>query len=158
MKVLFEQIFDNNKIVIIEIADIFLHQNKFEEIPDETLQPEEYKEWEKTEARSRRAVITKQLKRAKAEGYTHWKLFTAEEAKEHGQSLGLNGMYLLAFMKKDAAATVQTVVIPGCDASLTCQECKVPSGECTEQDPEVETARKVGQIKEMLIQNAKTKR
>lgn len=162
---LLEQIFGDKKIVVIEIADIFLHQTKFEEIPQEDLEPEMYAEYEKVELRSQRAIIKNQLKKAKAEGYTRWKLFTADDAKRLGQSLGLNGMYLLVFGRKDAVAKCSL-----CDAPMTCEclDCgKLFCEEChgihdcnpqtvtVSDEPEVEIARKVGVLRERMLNGKK---
>jgi hypothetical protein len=107
-----EKIQDPFKLVFVEVADIFLAQNKVEEIPNDTLQPEEYAAWLKVEDKATKTVFKRVAAKAKKEGYnpkpevviTHEQMTTHLEKKgyTHEQAalpFGLNGMYMLRFKK-----------------------------------------------------------
>jgi L-serine deaminase len=81
-----QQLTENMKAVIIEVADIF-YEMDVEEIS------ENYPDKKEFEAHMK--VINSVLEKAKAEGYTKYALLTHEEAKAKGQDLGINGMYVL---------------------------------------------------------------
>jgi hypothetical protein len=106
---------ETGKLVIIEVADVFLakpvRKSSFEEIPDETLQPKDYQDWLKVEDRATRSVFMKVAAKAKKEGYDPKAVvLTVDQVraylKRKGYSeeetalpLGLNGMYMLKFKK-----------------------------------------------------------
>lgn len=105
---------DPYKMVIVEVADVFLAQKHIEEIPDETLKPEEYKEWLKIEDKSTRRVFKQVAGKAKKEGYNPKPevIITADQMKAYllkkGYSkeqatlpFGLNGLYMLRFKKNN---------------------------------------------------------
>jgi hypothetical protein len=102
---MFEYRHKNRKYIIIEVADIFYAQNKAEEIPDETLQPDEYKAWEKVEDRAARKVIRRIIQKAKKENFVLKRLLNNQQADQIAKkplSLGLNGVYLLIFVDRGA--------------------------------------------------------
>lgn len=85
-----EQLDENTKAIVIEIADIF-YEMDVEELT------ETYPEEKECEAHVN--VICKQIEQAKKQGYTKCVLWNREGAEERGQDLGINGVYLLVFRK-----------------------------------------------------------
>jgi len=101
-EILKENTTEKGKWVIIEVADVFLAQDKFESIPDEDLEPEEHKQWEDVEDKTTRNIIKEQIAKAKQEGFPRFWLFTVDQVQKKLKRplpLGLNGMYLLVFKK-----------------------------------------------------------
>jgi len=85
-----EQLDENAKTVVIEIADIF-YEMDVDELPEE-LDMEKEREVHVN-------VICKQIEQARKQGYTKYVLWNREEAEERGQDLGINGIYLLVARK-----------------------------------------------------------
>lgn len=86
-----EQVVDENrKAIIIEIMDVFYAMD-VEEIP------EDYPEEKEFEAHLK--VINEVLRKAKAEGYKKYKLLSADEVKNTGSDIGINGLYLVLVRK-----------------------------------------------------------
>lgn len=81
-----EQLNENTKAVIIEIADVFYGMD-VEEIPEGYPEGKEFEAHEK--------VVSDILKQAKAEGYTKYAMLTKGEAETKGADLGINGVYLI---------------------------------------------------------------
>jgi len=91
---------DDMKVVVIQTQDIFyrvMKKTQMDEIPDETLEPEKSKKWDKVEKEVIADIISEELRKAKEEGYTKYAVGDWEDAREIGIDLGLNGMYLLVF-------------------------------------------------------------
>lgn len=91
---------DDMKVVVIQTQDIFyrvMEKAQMDEIPDETLEPEKSKKWDKVEKEVLANIISEELKKAKEEGYTRYAIGDWENARKVGIDLGLNGMYLIVF-------------------------------------------------------------
>jgi len=85
-----QQLDENTKAVIIEVADIFFEMD-VEELP------EDYPE--KKEFPAHIKVVSDVLKKAKQEGYKKWAFYNSKEAEARGQDLGINGVYLIVLRK-----------------------------------------------------------
>jgi hypothetical protein len=90
-----EQLNENTKAVIIEIADVFYAMD-LEEIPEGYPEEKEFEAHEK--------VISDVLREAKAEGYTKYVMLTKGEAETKGADLGINGVYLIILRKGEPHA------------------------------------------------------
>ena len=79
------------KAIIIEVADIFYNLPEGKESLEDCSQEEEKE--------AHILTVSNVIEKAKEEGYKKYVWLNRREAKERGQDLGLNGVYLLIFSK-----------------------------------------------------------
>jgi len=85
-----QQLDENTKAVVIEVADIFFEMD-VEELPENMPEEKEFPAHVK--------VVSDVLKKAKHEGYKKWAFYNRAEAEARGQNLGINGVYLIVLKK-----------------------------------------------------------